>query len=45
MNLPMAMVDKWTVLMIAILAIQAGVGLFAKLRDNEENEQEEEFRA
>ena len=45
MSLPMAMVDKWTVLMIAILAIQAGVGLFAKLRDNEENEQENESRA
>ena len=34
----MTMVDKWTVLMIVILAIQAGVGVLAKMRDNYELE-------
>ena len=41
MSLPMAMVDKWTVLMIVILAIQAGVGIVAKLRDEKDDEDEE----
>ncbi|MBQ3322130.1 MAG: InlB B-repeat-containing protein [Firmicutes bacterium] len=41
MSLPMAMVDKWTVLMIVILAIQAGVGIVAKLRDDKGDEDEE----
>ena len=41
MSLPMAMVDKWTVLMVVILAIQAGVGIFAKVRDNNEEEDDE----
>ena len=40
MSLPMAMVDKWTVLMVIILAVQAGVGITAKLRDNNTNNEE-----
>ena len=45
MSLPMAMVDKWTVLMIVILAIQAGVGIVAKLRDDDKNESDDEAMA
>ena len=45
MSLPMAMVDKWTILMVVILAIQAGVGIFAKIRDNNEEEEDDEAMA
>ena len=45
MSLPMAMVDKWTILMVVILAIQAGVGIVAKLRDNDEEESDDEAMA
>ena len=45
MSLPMTMVDKWTILMIVILAIQVGVGIFAKLRDNDDEEEDDEAMA
>ena len=40
MSLPMAMTDKWTVLMIAILVVQALVAIIANIRSSEEGDTE-----
>ena len=40
MSLPMAMTDKWTVLMIVILIVQALVAVFANVRGSEEEKAE-----
>ncbi|MBQ3465371.1 MAG: InlB B-repeat-containing protein [Firmicutes bacterium] len=41
MSLPMQMVDKWTVLMIIILAIQVLVAIFANFRREDDDDEEE----
>ena len=45
MSNPMTLVDKWTLLMIIILAIQIGVAFLAKTRKDEEDEENEEATA
>ncbi len=41
MTLPMQMVDKWTVLMVVILAIQALVAFFSRKKEEEEDQEDE----
>ena len=45
MSNPMTLVDKWTLLMIIILAVQIVVAILAKTRKDEEDEGEEESTA
>ncbi len=45
MSLPMQMVDKWTVLMIIILAIQVLVAIFANFRREDDDEEEADATA
>ena len=40
MSLPMEMVDKWTVMMVVILAIQVLVAIFANVRREEDDTEE-----
>lgn len=40
MTLPMQMVDKWTVMMVVILAIQVLVAIFANVRREEDDTEE-----
>ena len=40
MTLPMEMVDKWTVMMVVILAIQVLVAIFANVRREEDDTEE-----
>ena len=40
-TLPMQLIDKWTVLMIVILAIQVLVAIFANFRRDDDDEEEE----
>ncbi len=40
MTLPMEMVDKWTILMVVILAIQVLVAIFANVRRDEDDAEE-----
>ena len=45
MSLPMQMVDKWTILMIIILAIQVLVAIFANFRREDDDEEEADATA
>ena len=40
MSNPMVMVDKWTLLMVIILAIQVGVAIMAKKKEDDEDDDE-----
>ena len=40
MSNPMVMVDKWTLLMVIILAIQVGVAILAKKKEDDEDDDE-----
>ena len=41
MSLPMQMIDKWTILMVVILAIQVLVAFFSRKKEEEEDQEDE----